>query len=160
MMSFRHTSRAIFCSLALMIGNIVHADTATAVNSSLSQVDPVVVKIVGTPEPGKGLVVFFRKKSFKGGAIRFKVREGKEELGKLTNGTWFAIQTEPGTHEYVVHSETKDITHVEVETGETYFIAGEINFGLLVGRPNLKPSDSSAFADASRKLKPAKPLKK
>jgi hypothetical protein len=117
-----------------------------------------VTGVVGQPAEGKALVVFFRQKAFKGGGVRFKVREGETELGKLSSGTWFAVQTEPGVHEYVVHSEAKDVTRLEVEAGQTYFVAGTVNFGFLVGRPNLTPSDATEFQAKLKKLKPAKPL--
>ena len=59
-------------------------------------------------------------------------------------------------HEYVVHSEAKDALTLEVEDGETYFVAGSITMGLMVGRPNLSPADAAVFAAASEKLSPAK----
>ncbi len=119
--------------------------------------DPVVTAI-GKPEPGKALVVFFRPSAFKGAAIGFIVREGETELGKLRNGNFFTLQVEPGKHEYVVHSEAKDITTIEAEEGETYFLSGEINMGFMAGRPNLSPSSIEEFKAAFKKLKPSKPL--
>ncbi|GAB3002858.1 hypothetical protein GCM10010960_15940 [Arenimonas maotaiensis] len=113
---------------------------------------------IGTPEPGKALVVFFRPSAFKGAAIGFIVREGETELGKLRNANFFTLQVEPGKHEYTVHSEAKDVTTIEAEEGETYFLSGEINMGFMAGRPNLSPSDLTAFRGAFPKLKPSKPL--
>ncbi len=113
---------------------------------------------IGTPEPGKALVVFFRPSAFKGAAIGFIVREGETELGKLRNANFFTLQVEPGKHEYTVHSEAKDVTTIEAEEGETYFLSGEINMGFMAGRPNLSPSDLTAFRAAFPKLKPSKPL--
>lgn len=113
---------------------------------------------IGTPEPGKALVVFFRPSAFKGAAIGFIVREGETELGKLRNANFFTVQVEPGKHEYTVHSEAKDVTTIEAEEGETYFLSGEINMGFMAGRPNLSPSDLTAFRTAFPKLKPSKPL--
>lgn len=113
---------------------------------------------VGLPEPGKALVVFFRPKKFMGAAIGFKVRENDVELGKLRNGNFFVLQVEPGKHTYVVHSETKDITPIEAEDGETYFMMGEMTMGIMAGRPNLSPSTAVNFQAEVSKLKPSKPL--
>ena len=113
---------------------------------------------IGTPEPGKAVVVFFRPSAVKGAAIGFIVREGETELGKLRNANFFTLQVEPGKHEYTVHSEAKDVTTIEAEEGETYFLSGEINMGFMAGRPNLSPSDLTAFRAAFPKLKPSKPL--
>jgi pyruvate/2-oxoglutarate dehydrogenase complex dihydrolipoamide acyltransferase (E2) component len=119
---------------------------------------PAIASAVNIPAPpaGKGQVVFFREKKFAGSAVRFKVRENDEELGKLGSGVYFIHVTDPGVHEYVVHSEAKDALTLEVEDGETYYVSGSITMGLLVGRPNLSPADEGAFAAAADKLSPAK----
>ena len=114
---------------------------------------------IGAPPEGKGQIVFFRDKKFTGAAIRYKVREGAIELGKLSNGSYFVHVAEPGAHEYTVHSEAKDILNLEVEAGETYYVVGGITMGILAGRPNLSPSDQAAFDGMKAKLKPAAPLK-
>ena len=111
------------------------------------------------PPEGKGQVVFFREKKFQGAAIIYKVREGDEELGQLNSGTYFIHVAEPGTHEYAVRSEAKDVLHLEVEPGETYYVSGSVTMGFLAGRPNLSPSDEDTFLSMSDKLKPAKKIK-
>ena len=108
---------------------------------------------VGAPEAGKALIVFFRPSKFTGAAIGFKVREGETELGKLRNGKYFVANVEPGTHEYTVHSEAKDILTLEVEAGETYYVQGTITMGFMAGRPNLSPSDEATFDGMAGKLK-------
>lgn len=105
-----------------------------------------------------GTVVFFRPSKFIGAAIGYKVREGTTELGKLRNGKFFSLHVKPGTHEYVVHSETKDKLVLEVEAGQTYYVMGTLGAGILAGRPNLSPSDQAAFEAAKPKLKEVAPL--
>lgn len=107
----------------------------------------------GTPAEGKGRIVFFRPSKFTGAAIGFKVREGDVELGKLRSGKYFAVDVEPGTHEYTVHSEAKDVLTMEVEAGETYYVQGTITMGFMAGRPNLSPSDQTTFEGMADKLK-------
>ena len=114
--------------------------------------------MVGAPQEGKGQIVFFRPSKFVGGAVGFIVREGQTELGKLRNGNYFVLAVEPGTHQYTVHSEAKDVLTLEVEAGETYYVQGTISMGVFAGHPNLSPSDQAAFDAISRKLKPSKPL--
>jgi hypothetical protein len=103
--------------------------------------------------PTTGVVVFFREKKFAGGAIAFKVREGTTELGRLPNGSYFTITARPGKHEYVVHSETRDVLTLEVEPGETYFVSFNLGFGVALYRPNLSPSDRQRFIKLHDKLK-------
>ncbi len=106
------------------------------------------------PAPAdKAQIVFFRPNKFAGGAVGFKVREGTQELGKLRSGNYFIHLAEPGTHEYTVHSEAKDVLTLEVEEGETYFVQGTITMGVLAGRPNLSPSDEATFNGMADKLK-------
>lgn len=108
---------------------------------------------VGAPADGKGQIVFFRPSKFTGAAIGFKVREGETELGKLRSGKYFIASVEPGTHEYTVHSEAKDVLTMEVEAGETYYVQGTITMGFMAGRPNLSPSDQATFDGMVDKLK-------
>jgi hypothetical protein len=109
-----------------------------------------VAATLGTPAAGKGQVVFFRQSKFVGAAVGFKVREGETELGKLGNGNYFFIDVEPGAHEYVVHSEVKDILPLEVDAGEVYYVQGSLSMGVMVGRPNLSPADKVKFETAGK----------
>jgi hypothetical protein len=147
-------------------GEATATATATATASAApapavafaSEVPEAIAATIGKPEDGKGLVVFYRPSKFVGGAIGFKVREDGKELGKLRNGNWFAVQVAPGEHAYDVHGEKHDVTNIEVEAGETYFLSGAIGMGVFAGRPNLSPSNAEAFATLLPKLKPSKPL--
>jgi hypothetical protein len=112
--------------------------------------------LIGTPSEGMGQIVFFREKKFAGAAVKYKVREGETELGKLSSGTYFVASVAPGTHQYTVHSEAKDVLTLEVEAGETYYVLGSITMGFMAGRPNLSPSDEAAFNGMAKELKPAK----
>lgn len=131
---------------------------AVANPAPTSALSEKVAAVVGTPPEGQAHVVFFRPSKFVGAAIGFKVRENEVELGKLRNGNYFVVAVEPGQHQYVVHSEAKDVTRIEAEAGETYFLSGSLNMGVLAGRPNLSPSDAAAFEAVLPKLKKSKPL--
>ena len=100
-----------------------------------------------------GTVIFFRAKSFKGAAVRFKVREGSMELCKLSSGTYCAVQVAAGQHKYEVHSEAKDALTLEVDAGETYYVISGISMGFMAGHPNLSPSTKEVFDGMKDKLK-------
>jgi hypothetical protein len=112
------------------------------------------------PSGDKGTVVFFRAKKFAGAAVSFKVREGEQELGKLSTGTYFVAAVPTGPHAFTVHSEAKDVLNLEVESGETYYVQGSVSMGLMVGRPNLAPSNEAAFNGMKEKLKDSAAAKK
>jgi hypothetical protein len=126
------------------------AATDTVENTEIPQ---AVLDVVGKPEAGKALIVFFRANRFAGAAIKFKVRENEVELGKLGSGNYILAQVEPGKHTYTVHSEAKDVTNIEVEAGETYFVVGTITMGFMAGHPNLTPSTAAAFQAEMKKMK-------
>jgi hypothetical protein len=145
---------AVLLTATAFVQPVFAQDAAPATSNASDEISAA----IGKPEAGKALVVFFRPSAFKGAAIGFIVREGETELGKLRSGNYFTTQVAPGKHEYTVHSEAKDITTIEADEGETYFLSGEINMGVMAGRPNLSPSDIEAFKAAFKKLKPSKPL--
>jgi hypothetical protein len=126
------------------------ATPAPAPRSRPAKIAAVPDAVLGTPAAGKGQIVFFRPSKFVGMAIGFKVREGATELGKLGNGNYFIIDVEPGAHEYVVHSEVKDVLPIEVDAGEIYYVQGGIGMGVMVGRPNLAPADKNKFETSGK----------
>lgn len=159
-------SRSILCSL-LLLPALAVADEATEAAASASTesataaqapavASTAINSLVGAAPEGKGQIVFFRPSKMMGAAIGFKVREGETELGKLRNGNYFIAAVEPGTHEYNVHGETKDVLTMEIEAGETYYVQGSLGMGIVAGRPNLSPSDETTFVGLSKKLKPSK----
>ncbi|HKC15698.1 MAG TPA: hypothetical protein VKC11_03230 [Steroidobacteraceae bacterium] len=98
-------------------------------------------------------VIFFRPSKLLGAAIGFIVREGQTELGKLRNGKYFVLHVSPGRHQFVVHSEAKDLLTIDADPGETYYIQGGVTMGFLAGRPNLAPSNQAAFEAVKASMK-------
>jgi hypothetical protein len=110
-----------------------------------------VLNAIPAPPEGKAQVVFYRPAKLTGMALRFSVRDGDTGIGKLQNGSYFVHTAEPGAREYNIASEVRDTLRLEIEPGETYYVVQSISMGLMVGRPNLTPSDSMAFQ--AKKLK-------
>lgn len=106
---------------------------------------------IAPPPEGKANIVFYRPAKYVGMALRFSVRDGDTGIGKLQNGSYFVHVAEPGAREYNIASEARDTLRLEVEAGETYYVVQSISMGLVVGRPNLTPSDDAAFQ--AKKLK-------
>ena len=104
-----------------------------------------------------GQVVFFRPKSLLGTGQWFNVREDGKALGKLSNGVWFVQDEPPGAHTFTAKTEPefKDRLTLKVDAGETYFVEGILNHGVVIGTAGLTPSDRAAFNVAAKDLKPA-----
>lgn len=154
-----HATRKLCLILSLALASTAaHAQDATAQTAAANEPAAAAATsaLVGAPPEGKGQIVFFRPSKFAGAAVGFVVREGETDLGKLRSGNYFIAAVEPGTHQYTVHSEAKDVLTLEVEAGETYYVQGSIAMGFMVGRPNLSPSDQAAFDAAAPKLKLSK----
>jgi hypothetical protein len=157
------------CALALSLAGCASTETAKPAEpakSAPAKAEPAkaaapapapaaATASAGIPAPSGDLanIVFFRESKFVGGMVSFKVREGEQELGKLSSGTYFVAQVPPGAHAYTVHSEAKDVLNLEVERGQTYYVQGSISMGVMVGRPNLAPSDAATFNSMKAKLK-------
>ena len=128
------------------------------------------------PEPGKGLVIFFRESHFKSGGVGFIVRDLDEQpkrdpfkvlrqpkIGGLPNGSYFVYQATAGKHVFAVWefgAGSKEITNffycrVNVESNMTYYVRAEL-VGASIGvpsNPSLGVVDSEAGAAAIKDLK-------
>jgi len=86
-----------------------------------------------------GRIVFFRT-GRGGGAVKFHVHdmEGKPMgyLGK--SGDSFAIEVEPGTHQYWSRAASRNDVIVPVEANQTYWVKAVVKMGAAVGRPVLE----------------------
>ena len=102
-------------------------------------------------DPDKGLVVFYRVKNFKGGAIRFNVHHSQGVIGTLTNGSFLYTYVEPGQQTFWSEVISQDSVTLTVEAGKTYYVRGETKLGVYAGRPRLVTvPESQAKADLEK----------
>lgn len=113
---------------------------------------------IGDPPPGKALIVFYRTWKWPAGAVSYKVREGKTELGRLSDGSYFVAVVDPGLHTYAMHAEWRDDMQIMVEADEIYYVRFELETGLFLYQPTLTPSEQRLFDEASPRLKLSEPL--
>ncbi len=108
----------------------------------------------GVPEAkaDKALVVFYRTKSFKGGAIGFNVKQGETVIGALDNGSMFYKYVEPGQHTFWSQVISQDAVTINAEAGKTYYIEGITLIGLVVARPQLREVNESQAKAAIKNL--------
>lgn len=122
---------------------------ATAVPvAAVEKVDASTIELPA-PAAGKGQVVFFRKGGLVGSAVNCTVYENGEKVSSMGGGRYFILVTEPGRHEYTVKSESKDSLAIEVEPDERQFVSCKIKMGIMVGRPDLRPSTEAEFREAT-----------
>ena len=99
----------------------------------------------------KAQVVFYRVKSFKGGAIRFNVQYPEGLIGTLGNGTYLYKQLEPGQYQFWSQVISQDSITLNIEAGNTYYVKGEVQIGVFAGRPKFtQVPESQAKADLAK----------
>jgi hypothetical protein len=101
----------------------------------------------------KGLIIFYRASAFKGGAIRFNLNHGQEPIGALKSGTTLHRYVEPGQHTFWSKVISQDSVTLDVVAGKTYYIKGDVQLGLVAGRPRLTVVPESEAKAAIAKLK-------
>ena len=113
--------------------------------------------------PGEGLVVFSRKKSSKGAAIRFNIEQDGRPIGQLRSGTTLKFPLAPGSYNFTVRAPSldgQDFLNINVEAGWTYNVEGKILWGWPTGRPKFQLTSRSpgpATASAPPVPGPAQP---
>jgi len=96
--------------------------------------------------PGQGLVVFNRKSSMKGKAIRFNIEQDGRPIGQLLSGTSIEVPLAPGSYNFTVQAPSldgQDFLTINVEAGWTYYVEGKILWGWPTGRPKFQLASSS-----------------
>ncbi len=93
--------------------------------------------------------MFYRTGTIVGSAMGCAVNENGQKISSLGAGRYFILVTEPGRHEYSVKSEAKDVLALEVEADETQYAMCKIKMGIMVGRPDLRPSTEADFIKSS-----------
>jgi hypothetical protein len=102
-------------------------------------------------DPDRGLVVFYRAKNFKGGAIQFNVQHSDGVIGTLTNGSFLYKYLEPGQHTFWSQVISQDSVTLTVEAGKIYYVKGETKIGIHAGRPRLtQVSENEAKAELAK----------
>ena len=123
--------------LVLLLGMIVALGAGIAPGSIASAAEA---------GPGEGLVVFNRKSSMKGKAIRFNIEQDGRPIGQLLSGTTIEVPLAPGSYNFTVRAPSldgQDFLTINVEAGWTYNVEGEILWGWPAGRPKFQLASSS-----------------
>jgi Protein of unknown function (DUF2846). len=124
-------------ALAMAIGGVPAAYAAPGISG-----DAITIP---APPKGKGQVVFYRKGGLMGAAVACTVHENGAKVSSLSGGKYVVVVAEPGRHEYSVKTEATDKLAVEVEPDETQFVGCKIKMGMMVGRPDIRPSTEAEF---------------
>jgi len=97
---------------------------------------PVYSKVDKIPD-NAGLVYFYRPSSFVGGGVSYDIKNGDTVITTLYNGGYYPYFSAPGEKEFWAKTESKSSITLDVKTGQTYYVKGEVGVGFFVGRPHL-----------------------
>ena len=111
------------------------------------------VKASLTPQPGKGLVIFYFQRHMLRNDAKCQINVNGERLpGSLNPGTFYAYQAEPGKLRITTMQSwgpsragdvPKDQPSIDVQPGQTYYV--DLRLGLLGGNEKLRlvPQDKA-----------------
>ena len=110
--------------------------------------------VLPDPPPGMGQVVFFREHTLLGSGQWFNVRDDGETLGRLNNGAFFIAPVPAGLRAFTARTEPEfnDQLTLKIDPGETYFVEAVLTKGVVIGVPNLTPSDRARFDALSSQM--------
>jgi hypothetical protein len=137
----------------LMIGLASMALPSSMAQAAGDKDETAVAVALPKPAAGKGQVIFYRPSSM-GFAIKCTVRENGAMVGRVGAKRYYAIDVEPGVHNFTAKTEKTDTVAVQVEPDETSYVKCGISMGIMVGRPNLSPGTEEEFNKSAGKLKP------
>jgi len=144
------TSRIVTLT-ALALAMLATPAVAKDKDKAKAEAVPTESIVIPTPPSGKGQILFFRPGGT-GFAIGCSVNENGQKISSLGAGRYFIMVATPGRHEYTVKSEAKDTLALNVEDGETQYASCKIKMGIMVGRPDIRPSTRDDFLK-TKKLK-------
>lgn len=97
------------------------------------------------PEANEALIYYYRPSKIIGSAISYDVKENGNKVTTLYNGGYYPHKTTAGQKLITAKTEVAEQISFPVEEGQTYFVRGKVNMGVLAGHPSLKlvPQDKA-----------------
>ncbi|TKZ21311.1 hypothetical protein FAP39_06095 [Shimia litoralis] len=90
---------------------------------------------VPAPEPGKGLIVFYRGGSTAGNAVRFDIADQNGNIvAHMQRGAVQPVSVSPGAHEFSVPDANNTSGVIDIKAGETIFIESYIDAATFAGK--------------------------
>jgi hypothetical protein len=115
---------------------------------------------VSGPAPGKALIYFIRNTTF-GGGVHASLYDGEDYIGTITANTHIAYQANPGSHLFMVMSESADFMKADLTAGKTYYAYVMPRMGAWVARFSFRPingqvdqADIDASIRATKQIAP------
>lgn len=93
---------------------------------------------VQIPNKDEAIIYYYRPSKFVGSGVYYDIKENGEKVTTLYNGGYYPHKTTAGNKFVSAKTEVAEQISFPVENGETYFVRGKVNMGLVVGRPSLK----------------------
>ena len=139
-------------AIALVVAGVSGCVTPKP-NMSNSDVSTKTVEV----QRDKALVYFVRP-NFLGFAINAAVYDGDKFIGVVPYDTKLPYVADPGSHTFMVVSESADFMKAELVAGKTYYAQVTPRMGAWKARFSLDPMTRTEFADARQRIDAAKPI--
>jgi hypothetical protein len=126
-----------------------------------SSLDDTALTIPYRPKSGKGLVIIYRestslfREGWVGRITNFRhIYDNGRNLGKLSGGTFFLDDADPGPHAFYAKDEDEKLS-LQIEAGKTYLIKAELDAGMWTVSETLETVEFSEGAEALQYLEKA-----
>jgi len=106
-----------------------------------------------TQAPEKATVYIYRYKQFMGAALNPSVYCDDQELARMDNGRYFAVNVEAGKHSFRSNDKQANI-EIDTKAGQKYFNRVEIATGLMKGHGRVVMMAPEQGESEIKRLKP------
>ena len=101
----------------------------------------------------KATVYIYRYKQFMGAALNPSVYCDEQELARMDNGRYFAVNVDAGKHSFRSNDKQANI-EIDTKAGQKYFIRVEIASGLMKGHGRVVMMAPEQGESEIKRLKP------
>lgn len=114
----------------------------------------LIASISASGQDSLATIYFYRPAKGAGAAISFIVYQDTSRVGRLTPGNILNYRCRPGKKWFRAKTADENYIHLELKSGETYYIECGLSVGAFVGRPTFRQVFAAEAREAFRRINP------
>ena len=120
--------------------NLFMAMMATLVLAGCSASGPLFTDLE-TPAEDESIIYYLRAKHYTGSGVFYTIHENGKPVTTLKNGGYYPHHTTPGDKHIEASTESTSELDITAEKGKRHYVYGDISWGIIMGRPELREID-------------------